>query len=90
VGERLRELVAVAYDGVHLPEEMPFTQPWTDADRRYLGRGSMQYFWRARADLGPQRWAVNFVVRLDGRVIGTTTWPPAPPAPRRSSTTPLR
>jgi RimJ/RimL family protein N-acetyltransferase len=49
---------------------MPFLQPWTDADPRYLGRGSLQYFWRARADLGPERWAVNFIVRLDGRVIG--------------------
>jgi RimJ/RimL family protein N-acetyltransferase len=67
----LRELVGVAYGGVHPPEEMPFTQPWTDADPRYLGRGSLQYFWRARADLGPERWAVNFLVRLDGRVIGT-------------------
>lgn len=67
----LRELVEVAYDGVHPPEEMPFTHPWTDADPRYLGRGSMQYFWRARADLSPQRWAVNFIVRLGGRVIGT-------------------
>jgi RimJ/RimL family protein N-acetyltransferase len=50
---------------------MPFTQPWTDADPLHLGRGSMQYFWRARADLGPRRWGINFIVRLDGRVIGT-------------------
>lgn len=67
----LRELVEVAYRGVHPPEEMPFMQPWTDADPRYLGRGSLQYFWRARADVSPGRWAVNFIVRLDGRVIGT-------------------
>lgn len=67
----LRELVEVAYAGVHPPEEMPFTHPWTDADPRYLGRGSLQYFWRCRADVGPERWAVNFIVRLDGRVIGT-------------------
>ena len=66
----LRELVKVAYGGVHPPEEMPFLHPWTDADPRYLGRGSLQYFWRARADLGPGQWAVNFVVRLDGQVIG--------------------
>lgn len=67
----LRELVEVAHAGVHPPEEMPFSQPWTDADPRYLGRGSMQYFWRSRAEVGPQRWAVNFLVRFEGRVIGT-------------------
>lgn len=67
----LRELVDVAHTGVHPPEQMPFTHPWTDADARYLGRGSLQYFWRARADVTPRRWAVNFVVRLDDRAIGT-------------------
>ncbi|MDT7673622.1 MAG: hypothetical protein QOD82_1524, partial [Pseudonocardiales bacterium] len=30
------ELVAVAYRGVHPPEQMPFNEPWTDADPRYL------------------------------------------------------
>jgi hypothetical protein len=38
----LDELVAVAYDGVHPPAEMPFAVPWTDADPRYLGRGILQ------------------------------------------------
>ena len=64
-------LVEVAYDGVHPPEEMPFLVPWTDADPRYLGRGMLQYFWSQRAELAPERWTINFVVRLDGRVIGT-------------------
>jgi RimJ/RimL family protein N-acetyltransferase len=67
----LRELVTLARAGVHPPGEMPFTQPWTDADPRYLGRGSLQYHWQARATLGPERWAVNFLVRRDGRVVGT-------------------
>lgn len=45
------ELVAVAYRGVHPPEQMPFSEPWTDADIRYLGRGTLQYHWRNRAEL---------------------------------------
>jgi RimJ/RimL family protein N-acetyltransferase len=66
----LAELVAVAYQGVHPPEVMPFSEPWTDADPRDLGRGVVQYHWRARAELVPERWSVYFLVRLAGRVIG--------------------
>ena len=67
----LDELVVVAYDGVHPPEEMPFAEPWTDADPRFMGRGALQYFWSQRAALTPERWSINFLARADGRVIGT-------------------
>jgi RimJ/RimL family protein N-acetyltransferase len=66
----LRELVDVAYGGVHPPGEMPFHVPWTDADPRYLGRGIMQHYWRERSVLAPEAWSINFLVRVDGRVIG--------------------
>jgi RimJ/RimL family protein N-acetyltransferase len=68
--EGLLELVEVSYGGVHPPEDMPFLIPWTDADPRYMGRGSLQFFWSQRAQVAPQRWAVHFLVRLDGRVVG--------------------
>jgi RimJ/RimL family protein N-acetyltransferase len=67
----LRELAALALAGVHPPERMPFAEPWTDADPRYLGRGSLQYHWRARAALCPEHWSINFLARRDGRVVGT-------------------
>ena len=63
----LDELVAVAYGGVHPPDEMPFGEEWTDADPRYLGRGILQFFWGERAALAPQRWSIHFLVRLGGR-----------------------
>jgi RimJ/RimL family protein N-acetyltransferase len=66
----LDELVEVAYAGVHPPEEMPFGEPWTDADPRHLGRGALQHFWQQRSALGPGDWNVHFLVRLGGRVIG--------------------
>lgn len=66
----LDELVAVAYAGVHPPDEMPFGVAWTDADPRYLGRGALQHFWRQRSTLRPEDWNVHFLVRLDGRVTG--------------------
>ena len=69
----LFELVEVAYRGVHPPEQMPFAVPWTDADPRYMGRGSLQFFWSQRAQLAPEAWSVNFLVRWEGRVVGTQT-----------------
>ncbi|MFP5021042.1 GNAT family N-acetyltransferase [Pseudonocardia phyllosphaerae] len=65
-----RELVTVLHDGVHRASVMPFREPWTEADPRYLGRGVLQYLWRERMSLSPEDWSVHFVVRLDGRVIG--------------------
>lgn len=67
----LLELAALANRGVHPPERMPFTQPWTDADPEYLGRGTLQHYWRNRADVTPEHWWLHFLVRSDGRVIGT-------------------
>jgi RimJ/RimL family protein N-acetyltransferase len=67
----LLELVDEAYHGVHPPEVMPFLVPWTDADPRDLGRRVLQHYWSVRARLVPDDWAINFLVRRDGRVIGT-------------------
>ncbi|MCY7344065.1 MAG: GNAT family N-acetyltransferase [Pseudonocardia sp.] len=69
--EGLRELVEEAYLGVHPPAEMPFVHPWTDADPADLGRGMLRHFWSKRVTLSPERWTINFLVRHEGRVIGT-------------------
>jgi RimJ/RimL family protein N-acetyltransferase len=66
----LVELADVALGGVHPPEEMPFVVPWTEADPRELGRRTLQHCWSRRAELAPERWTVDFLVRRDGRVIG--------------------
>jgi RimJ/RimL family protein N-acetyltransferase len=66
----LLELAEEAQLGVHPPELMPFVTPWTDAGPPELARGVVQHHWSVRAALTPERWTVNFLVRLDGRVIG--------------------
>lgn len=66
----LRELVALAHRGIHPASEMPFQEPWTAADPRYLGRGMLQHFWSQRAALCPESWGLHFVVRAGGRVAG--------------------
>jgi RimJ/RimL family protein N-acetyltransferase len=71
--EGLAELVEVAYRGVHPPDRMPFMQPWTDADPRYMGRGALQYFWGERSRFAPSGWALHFLVRYAGDVVGVQT-----------------
>jgi RimJ/RimL family protein N-acetyltransferase len=65
------ELVEQTYAGIHDPEWMPFSVPWTEAPREELGRNSLQFYWAQRAALKPDKWSINFLVRLDGKVIGT-------------------
>ncbi|ONI82004.1 GNAT family N-acetyltransferase [Saccharothrix sp. ALI-22-I] len=69
--EGLAELVDVTLDGIHPPDSMPFGVEWTDAPRDKLGINTLQHYWRVRASLVPERWTLNFLVRLDGRVVGT-------------------
>jgi RimJ/RimL family protein N-acetyltransferase len=66
----LLELVEEAHHGVHPPEEMPFSVPWTDADPHDLGRGALQFYWGQRAQLATASWTINFLVRFEGRVVG--------------------
>lgn len=66
----LAELAEVAGEGIHPPEGMPFAVPWTDADPADLKRNTWQYHWSLRAALSPQDWTVQFLVRLDGSMIG--------------------
>ncbi|GAA5169579.1 GNAT family protein [Pseudonocardia eucalypti] len=67
----LGELVEAARAGVHPADQMPFAVPWTDAAPEHLGGGMLRYFWSERAAVAPERWSLNFLTRLDGRVIGT-------------------
>jgi RimJ/RimL family protein N-acetyltransferase len=69
--EGLYELAVLALGGVHPPEEMPFTFPWTDQEPDELVRSSVQYHWGKRSQLTPVDWNVNFLIRHDGRVVGT-------------------
>jgi RimJ/RimL family protein N-acetyltransferase len=67
----LLELAEEAALGIHPPEQMPFLVPWSDAEPEQRARATVQWHWEKRAALTPGQWAVNFLVRLDGRVVGT-------------------
>ena len=59
-----------ARDGVHAPDFMPFTVPWTRFEPPHLQRQGMQHYWRGRASLAPERWTLPFAVFDDGTLVG--------------------
>ncbi len=66
----LAELVDVARAGIHDPERMPFTFPWTDVEPERFAIQFAQYHWNARATWSPQRWDLNLAVLHDGALVG--------------------
>jgi RimJ/RimL family protein N-acetyltransferase len=71
LGTQLAELAA---QGVHHPDTMPFTEPWTDAPVPELQRNSVRYYWRCRAETCADHWDLNLAAldRQD-RVVGMCT-----------------
>jgi predicted RNase H-like nuclease/RimJ/RimL family protein N-acetyltransferase len=66
----LYAMVDLVRHGIHDPEMMPFSNPWTDVPSPQLERNSLQWWWRQRADFSPENWSAGFVVVVDGRVVG--------------------
>jgi RimJ/RimL family protein N-acetyltransferase len=67
----LLELAEEARLGIHPPDTMPFVTSWSDAAPEDRARSTIQWHWSKRAELRPERWSVHFLVRFDGRVVGT-------------------
>jgi RimJ/RimL family protein N-acetyltransferase len=67
----LDELCAVARAGIHPPDAMPFTTPWTRAPSPIFERQFLQFHWQCRASLSPESWTLELAVLLDGRPIGS-------------------
>jgi RimJ/RimL family protein N-acetyltransferase len=64
------EVLGVVHAGIHAPDFMPFSFPWTDASGTEMDRQFVQYHWRARAELAPERWQLDLGVWHDGRFVG--------------------
>ena len=63
-------LAELAARGVHAPERMPFTFPWTDAPPPSCRCEFAQYHWRTRAEFSPDAWVLNLGVWHDGELVG--------------------
>jgi len=68
--EDVAELVAVAREGIHPPEDMPFGFAWTDVPSPEFERNTAQFYWSKRATWTPNDWTLPFAVLVDGEVAG--------------------
>jgi RimJ/RimL family protein N-acetyltransferase len=66
----LPALVALVLGGIHDPEEMPFSEPWTLEDPAKLPASVVRYFWRTRAEFRPEKFALPFAVRVAEELVG--------------------
>lgn len=68
--DELVALVAVAREGIHDPDEMPFASPWSKKPRPRFEREMAQWHWLQRATWTPDRWNLMLAIFRDGVPIG--------------------
>jgi RimJ/RimL family protein N-acetyltransferase len=56
--------------GIHDPEEMPFSVPWTDSKPPERRIASVQHWWSQRANWNADDWHLGLAVFLDGQPVG--------------------
>ncbi|GAA2460372.1 GNAT family protein [Streptomyces pulveraceus] len=66
----LDQLASVAADGVHAPDEMPFTAPWTAVPPEERARVVFQHVLSTVAGWSVRDWALSLAVLYEGRVVG--------------------
>jgi RimJ/RimL family protein N-acetyltransferase len=64
-------LADLALAGVHPPEMMPFSVPWTDTPAEALPLRFAQYHWGTRASFSREHWVLNLATCWEGVVVGT-------------------
>jgi RimJ/RimL family protein N-acetyltransferase len=64
-------LCAIAREGIHPPDEMPFGVAWSTKPSPRFEREYIQWHWRQRADWTPEAWSLELAVFLEGRPIGS-------------------
>ena len=64
------ELIELADRGIHDPDTMPFTIPWTDASPPALWWNTFRHHAENWAGLSPERWHLAFAVREAGALVG--------------------
>lgn len=63
-------LLDVVRDGIHAPERMPFTVPWTDAGASDLPFNYLQWWARGLASWSRDAWTLDLCALWEGRVVG--------------------
>ena len=68
--ETLAALIDLAAQGIHPPERMPFSVPWTDAPPDRLPLRFAQYHWGLRSGFALEHWSLELAVRWEGTLVG--------------------
>lgn len=68
--EEFADLVELINGGIHDPETMPFSIPWTDVEPRQRAREAAQWMWRHRANWSPESWTLTCAAFVDGEPVG--------------------
>jgi RimJ/RimL family protein N-acetyltransferase len=63
-------LSALAARGIHPPDYMPFSSPWSAEPPGQLEPNSLRYHWRVRAETTPEKWDIPMATVFDGEIVG--------------------
>lgn len=63
-------LVDLVLDGVHAPDRMPFTAPWTAVSSEELPARFARFHWGLRSTFEPGALHLDLAVRRDGVLVG--------------------
>lgn len=66
----LVDLVELATEGVHDPDDMPFETAWTAVPSPQRERNGLGWVWRTRTTLQSDDWHLSLVVVVDDAVVG--------------------
>jgi RimJ/RimL family protein N-acetyltransferase len=67
----LGPLADLAINGIHDPDLMPFSTPWSIAPAEEMPRNTAQHHWRQRANFSPAKWGMDLAVLFDGELVGS-------------------
>lgn len=71
IGEQeMLGLMQVVQGGVHPPDRMPFTFPWTDADSADLPLSYLQWWARGMATWSLDSWNLDLCALWEGEIVG--------------------
>lgn len=59
-----------AGQGIHAPDLMPFTFPWSRGTAEAVSRNVLQYLWGQRSSLSADSWCLELAVLVDGVPLG--------------------
>ena len=66
----LPELIELVLDGVHEPDAMPFSVPWTRVPAEQAPAEYARYHWRSRPLVEPDDFELHCAVRVGGELVG--------------------